>query len=351
MRKPFFWAERGAWYVKSADGRRNIKLAEDQEAAFKRWHKQQALAKPDSPAVIVAVVMEHYLRLGMGEVSAGHRAAAGKSIADFCNMHGETPVAQLKKFDLTSWLDTHPRWGDWARRGAAAAVGRALNWAVDQGLIPSNPLGRSRLPEGGRRETMVSDEQHRQLMTRAPLGRSRKPRRPAKGELAFRLVMIALRLTGARPGTVRRVEKADVTAAVDAWVMRRHKTAKKTKKPLTVYLSPCMQTLTRILMARRPTGPLFLNSEGKPWTKNALRCRFRRLRKWLDLPAGTVTYSYRHSFITTALVNGETLSTVAELAGHANVRMIAQNYSHLEQQKEHLRAAANRAVPLPKSPK
>ncbi len=349
MREPFYWAKRKAWYVRTADGKSQTKLHEDKKRAFEIWHERQALARPDSPAVILAVIAEQYIRHGVGGLSDKQRRHVCEKLANFCNVCGTKPVCDLKTFDLTSWLDSHPTWGDWARRGAAAAIKRALNWAVEQGLIPSSPLDKAKMPEGGRRETMISDDQHAQLMTRVPLDRKKKPRRPSKTELAFRQVMIAMRLTGARPGTVAAVARENVTPAADAWVMRRHKTAKKIKKPITVYLSPCMQTLTRILLSRPRSGPLFVNSRGKPWTTSALGQRMQRLRKWLKLPAGTVCYSHRHTYITTALTEGgASLSTVAELVGHANVRMIAMHYAHLEQQKSHLRQAANQAIPLPK---
>lgn len=350
MRKPHYWSPRKAWYVWSADGRTRIKLHEDKKRAFEIWHERQALARPDAVTVMLAVIAEQYMRHGIAGLSDKQRRHVCEKLADFCNECGTKAVCDLKTFDLTSWLDKHPTWGDWARRGAAAAIKRALNWAIEQGLIPSNPLDKAKMPEGGRRETMISDEQHAQLMTRVPLDRKKKPRRPSKTELAFRQVMIAMRLTGARPGTVAAVSRDNVTPEGDAWVMRRHKTSKKTKKPITVYLSPCMQTLTRILLSRKRSGPLFVNSRGKPWTTSALGQRMARLRKWLDLPAGTVCYSHRHTYITTALTDGgASLSTVAELVGHKNVRMIAMHYAHLEQQKAHLRQAANQAIPLPKT--
>ena len=36
--------------------------------------------------------------------------------------------------------------------------------------------------------------------------------------------------------------------------------------------------LTRRLMQEHPEGPLFRNEDGKPWNRNAVRCRFRRVR-------------------------------------------------------------------------
>ena len=69
------------------------------------------------------------------------------------------------------------------------------------------------------------------------------------------------------------------------------------------YLTPTMQELTRKLMERYPTGPLFRNGPCKPWTLNAIRCRFQNLRARLPHLRGVVSYKYRPSLVTDALEN------------------------------------------------
>jgi hypothetical protein len=71
-------------------------------------------------------------------------------------------------------------------------------------------------------------------------------------------------------------------------------------------------------------GPLFTNSRGKPWTKNAIVLRFARLRNKLKLPKGLIAYALRHTYITEALVNEVPISTVADLAGNSE-RMIRRS--------------------------
>lgn len=126
----------------------------------------------------------------------------------------------------------------------------------------------------------------------------------------------------------------------DQALIHDHKTKDKTGRPLIIYLSPCLVALTKVAAARRTSGPLFLNSLGQPWTINAIRCRMKELRRKLDLPAGTVAYAYRHTYATTALMDGTDLATVAELLGHTDLKMISQHYGHLDLKKDHLKAAA-----------
>lgn len=101
--------------------------------------------------------------------------------------------------------------------------------------------------------------------------------------------------------------------------------------------------LTRELIARHPEGPLFLNSRGKPWTCNAVRIRFRNLRKRHPELKGIVAYSYRSSFATDALESGVPDATVAALLGHTNTATLHKHYARLSGRLDHLKDAAGKA--------
>ncbi len=338
MRKPYFRKDRQAWYVKTNGGRTQVRLHEDEKQAYKIWQEMQAVERPEAANATFYALVECFLTATETEVSKDYYERTGTYLAKFCNENESTLARELKPYHVNRWIDKQKEWGAWSKRAAIAAIKRVYEWAIEEGLIDRNPVSSVRLPTASRRETLITDDQHGQLMQVKPNNRRHLP-----GELAFRQVLIALRHSGARPGSVAIVTAENVSAAGDAWVLRKHKTAKKTKKPLTIYLSPCLQTLTRILVAHRPTGPLFLNARGKQWSRTAIRQRMARLRKKLGLPEGTVAYSYRHSWTTEAIMNGVDLATVAELLGHTSLKMIATNYAHLDQQKEHLKQAMLKA--------
>jgi integrase len=140
------------------------------------------------------------------------------------------------------------------------------------------------------------------------------------------------------------VTAADINLDDAVWVLQKHKTQKKTGKPRVVYLTPAMVELTRKLAERHPEGPLFRNSRGKPWTRNAIRCRFRQLRRKLPNLKGVVSYTYRHSYATDALEQGVGVAQVAELLGHTTTDMVMQHYQHLSEKREHLLQAAQQAT-------
>ena len=212
-----------------------------------------------------------------------------------------------------------------------SCVKRALNWCVGEGLLQDNPLKAVKKDRMLRREKTTSPEE------RAAIDAEVK-------DEAFRLFIFAMGQTGARAMEVRSVTAADCREGEWAFPSKGYAVTGKLRH---IYLSKAMEELTRVLCERRPTGPLFLNSRGKPWTHNAIRIRFRNLRKKLGLPAEIVATAFRHSFITDALEAGLPIATVAELAGRADTRMITQVYSKLSERKGHLRAAAERAVNKP----
>ena len=53
-----------------------------------------------------------------------------------------------------------------------------------------------------------------------------------------------------------------------------------------------------------------------------------------------ISYSYRHSFATDALVNGVGAIEVAELMGHSNTDMLVKHYQHLAGKRKHMLEAA-----------
>lgn len=152
-------------------------------------------------------------------------------------------------------------------------------------------------------------------------------------------------LTGCRPAEVAKVRKDNVNLERGLWVLPKHKTAKKTGRPRIIYLCPQALELTKKLVLRCPDdGPLFRNSRGVPWTGNAIRTRFRRLRKKHPELKGVIAYTYRASFATDALEAGVPDASVAALLGHTNTDTLHRFYSRLSQKVDHLKEAAAKAT-------
>ncbi len=348
MRKPYFLKRLRCWYVKTSSGK-SIRLDPDKAKAFAKWHDLASQLEHRGPLATWTGLANAFLEEHRGEMSAARFDDLERYAASFA-LHYSGLVSKLTKKLVYDWLDAPKRgrrrkdddegnavfgpdrtWSESAKRDAGAAIKRILRWAHGEGLISRNPLHSLKLPEPQPRKILIDQDTHAKMVQDC-MGQERK------GDRSFALYLIASHC-GARPQQIREIAAANVVPG--AWVFHSHKTAKKTGKPLVVYLSPCLQTLTAILSARHTQGPLFRNGQGA-WKKDTVSQRIRRIRKRLDLPDGVIAYAYRHTFATTALGAGIPIATVAHLLGHQDSRMVSKVYGHLDQLPAHMIEAAAR---------
>jgi integrase len=341
MKKPWFWKSRARWYVDTADGR--VDLGPDQDAAFDRWAALiGAEARKDAKDPTFSELAKSFLaestgRVERGELSLSTHADYVWYVDSFCVRHGSLEVSRLEPHHVSDWLASNSTWGSSARRHAIGSVKRVLNWGRKERRIISNPIEDLARPGQPRRQAMISDDDHRRLVAAAG-GQDYS----GKIDRQFRLVLIAIRHCGGRPQDVARARVEFVDSAVTKWTLPEHKTRRHTERPRVVYLSPCLATVTKILIAGRTTGPLFRGRRGAV-TTNAITCRMKRLKVELGLDPKVVFYSYRHTFITQAIERGVDVATVAELTG-TSISMIQKHYGHLASKHDHLRAAAAKAM-------
>ncbi len=85
-------------------------------------------------------------------------------------------------------------------------------------------------------------------------------------------------------------------------------------------------------------GPLFVNTKGKPWTKDSIGCRFKRLK--MKLGKAMCAYAIRHSYATEGLKSGMDSLVLAQLMGHADTTMLSRTYAHLARNPDFLRIQA-----------
>jgi integrase len=347
--KPWFRASKNAWYVEY--NFKQIRLGEhpagepppkrgklgwnpplDIVRAFNRLiidGSAQPIAL-DDPAV--ATICDLFLAWSQKHHKDSTYAWNKSFLESFANFErtGHLLATKLKPLHVTRWLDAHPSWKG-SRTCAVTVVKRAFNWAESEGVLDVSPLKKLKKPPPPVRDRLLSIEERAEIM-----GAARGP--------AFKQFLVAMQESGCRPGEIRTVEARHTDLALGVWVFDEHKTAKKTGKPRVVYLTPTLLAMTTELVGRNPTGPLFLNSRGKPWTRNAVRIRFRNLRKKLPHLKRFFAYAYRASFATDALESGVGIAQVAELLGHVDTKMVMRHYSRLSQKVSHLRDAAARAA-------
>jgi integrase len=118
--------------------------------------------------------------------------------------------------------------------------------------------------------------------------------------------------------------------------------AKGKRRWRVIFLTARAAEIVARLAKLRPEGPVFRNEDGKPWHRNAVSCRFQRLKKHLGVKFAL--YDLRHGFATRMLTGGADTLTVAALMGHADGKTLAQHYAHLDRHADFLRGELGRAA-------
>ncbi|MEM9186279.1 MAG: site-specific integrase [Planctomycetota bacterium] len=213
------------------------------------------------------------------------------------------------------------------QHGAARAIVRVMNWAVEAGHLDRSPLIGYKKPTPTSRETYVSPDEYAACLEHA------------RGQ--FRDFLIFLWETGCRPQEARIIE-AD-------WIEGRTVTlptalSKGKRRRRVIYLTETAAEIAERLSSKNPSGPIFRNKLGNPWTKDAINCAFRRLRKKTGIDS-LCAYAMRHGFATEKLKQGTDTTTVGVLMGHANPGMVAKVYQHLAHDSDYLLGVIDSGTP------
>ena len=186
------------------------------------------------------------------------------------------------------------------------------------GYIQDNPIRHIEKPGTTRRESVVTPELWPTIRDHYKEGD------PFRNLLDFSWE------TGCRPEEVKKIEARHVQMELHRIVFPKEESKGK-KKPRVIYMTPQAEAIIKPLIH---SGFVFLNTDGKQWTNNAINCRFCRLEKHLG--AKFCAYSFRHGFGTRKLEEGLDHLTVAALMGHADGSMLAKFYSHIGDRENYL---------------
>jgi len=332
MRKPFYRKSRNKWFVVNAHGK-FLPLHEDETEAYRLWNQMLELSRqPGDPRLTVLSLCSLFLSEHEVLLKPDRYKHLEHYVTTFGVDKGHLLCRDITKATIVSWVDSHAAWGDWSRRDAIASAKYVFRWGLSHKYIADNHIAELPNPRPESRERVLTDEEHALLITAA-----RKQKENGK---EFTLVLIASRC-GARPKQIREVTAGNVFG--NTWVFKKHKTRGKTGKPLVVYLPPCLAVLTAMLVRMHPTGPLFRQASGRPWSKDTIARRLLRLRRSINLDDQVIMYAYRHTYATNAMMAGLSTAEVATLLGHSDTRMVSEVYGHLDQNNQHMLGVAARS--------
>jgi integrase len=316
----------GCWYT--TVGRKVVRLGsvdDPWDAIEDAYHREHA--KGSKPAQLtVAWLCDQFL-----DYAKLHRADGTyhwyKFYLDefFAAVGPKLLVDQLTPRRVNDWIQSRfGRHSDTVQHHAARCVVRAMNWAVKERLIDRSPLIGLVKPSPTNRETAITPAQFKTCLEHA------------KGP--FRDVLLMLWHTGCRPQELRLIEARWVDG--NKIVLPALKSKGK-KRRRVIYLNPTAAGIVQRLSAANPTGPIFRNQLGNPWTKDAINCGFVRLRSKTGID-GLCAYALRHGFATEALKSGVDTTTVGVLMGHSNPAMVARVYQHLAQDDDYMLGVVTR---------
>lgn len=383
--KPWFRKDRGAWFV-TINGKRH-NLGPDKKAAFDEFYRlmrQPATRKvsDDSLATIIDAFLDWNEKNRAPATYESYRYRLQRFVDRFPDLR----PTQLRPFHVEQWVDSFPDLTKTSRRNYFRSVKRCMKWALQQGYVDENPVAHLEVPAAERRDTFVTSDQFARLLEFVR-------------DDTFRELLISVWDTGCRPQEILRVEARHVDSSNQRWVFPVAESKMK-QFPRVVYLTDRVQHISQRLSLAHPSGPLFRNTNGRPWTTFAVNCAFVRLQMRMgkdeienrgeSISAEAITelvpqlsqtkrakgktvrknaaelrceakrklihkraaelapkyclYALRHSWATKALQNGEDPLTVAILMGHKDPSMLAKVYQHLAHDPVYLLEKAKRAA-------
>lgn len=327
--KPFFRKQTQSWYVRL--GKQFIPLGKDKEAAFEKYHAIMAKRRKETPVSTDSVrklldLYWNWLINNRAETTSDRRKPRLKSFGLFVSP--KLTIRQLKPHHVQSWMDQEfAGCSDTTKHTLITTINVAMNWAVEQGYIDSNPLKRMRKPRPQVRQEFVPEALWPDIIKVASPDQFRD----------FVKVMLS---AGSRPEEMFKVEARHFDPEHRRLALEI-KDSKGRRRSRVIYLPDVAHEVVARLAKRYPEGPLFRNSVGNPWNKDSIADAFDRVKAKLKMQRLCATMM-RHSFAHQRLTNGQDTHIVSKLMGHVDGRMLETRYGHLDQNSEFMHAEANR---------
>jgi len=379
--KPWYWKARKGWYV-TINGKRHF-LSTDKKEAKELFHDM--MNAPEKRVIrsgSVAEIVEHLMDWTEANRAPRTYDWYHERIGRFLDDTPPLQVSQIKPFHVQRWLDAN-QWSDGYKRGCVTALKRVFNFAVKQGYLEANPITSLDKPEASSRDLVISPAECKLILKHV-------------SDQNFSDLLVFLWETGCRPqeATQARPKHVDLEAGTVTFPPEE---APKGNKARTIYLTDCA---LEIVQRNMFTDPLFLNTNGVPWTAFAIDCRFKAMqlqmgkaemkkrgisvsdaeidefaaalptaikkrngetvektnaalrreardklfrRKTAPLTTKYYAYAFRHSYGYHAWTSGKVPpEEIAKLMGHASTDMLYKIYGHIEQNPEYMRNAARK---------
>jgi integrase len=333
-RKPNLnWTESRRQFTATIAGKLHL-LGTDEAKAKQQFDFLLRQASDDVQAdssITFLEVADYYLAHIRSVHSEGRYNQTKSQLEDFTDFVGRNCRAKdVRPNHVERWLEDRG-YSSNTRRSYMAMVLACLNWAASPRskkggeLIAANPLrGRLLLPANESRgaEAVWTEETFQTVLW--------------ESNPAFADLVRILAWTGCRPQVALTVEAKDYNKTFARWDVAK-KVGRKTTP--NIRLSGQAVELVERLNEQHPTGTIFRNAFGSPWTINTAG-RYLRVdvrRRVPDLQEGLCLYGLRHTFATSFLAqNPNEIEYLRVLLGHKNYDMILAHYGHVAEMHSHI---------------
>ena len=319
--KPWFRKQTGSWYVQ-LNGRQ-INLGPDRKAAHEMLQRLLGGVEEAPTSLTAHELLAHYCDWMEGNRAPSTVGPRRRMLDDFQkHIPKSLKASALRPHHVQQWLN--PKHSSTTRSDRITTIKTVWNWAVSMGYLASNPIARMPKPRRQIRQDFVPSDLWEKVLDLAT-------------DDQFRDWLRVMLLTGARTQEMLRFEAKHFDGFR---LILPIEDSKGRRQSRVVYLPDATIPIVEQFAKLYPIGPLFRTKRGKPWDRNSIRCRFRRLKRLLKMPSLCAT-TLRHSYAHHRLVSGQDALTVSKLMGHVDTRMLATRYGHLEVNTQFMRDAAN----------
>jgi integrase len=328
--KPWYRKSKSQWFVQ-INGKQ-IPLGKGKREAMRQYHRlmDKGPATGELPVRKLLDAYHLWLKANRADSTVTRRKPLLESFGNF--VRPTLRIRDLKGFHVESWIASgYAEANSTTRNIMITAIKAALSWGVKQGYADSNPIATLEKPAANIRQEFLPVETWPQVLalTNGPFN-------------DFLTVMLD---SGARPQEMFKFEAKHYR---DSRFTLPIADSKGKKKSRVVYLPETARKIVEKLVKHYPEGKLFRNTKDIPYCADSIKCSFGRLKaklkaEGIELDSLCAT-TLRHSFAHHRLTSGQDSLTVSKLLGHADGRMVATRYGHIEANADFMQAEASRIV-------
>lgn len=276
--------------------------------------KETAIGKNVTIKKLLKTYFEQVLKNPVTIKQAGYHAA------QIVEIFGNKRAANLTAVDARSFMEMQIERGcsQMTVNRRVGILRTALSWAVNIGVLPSNPLSEINLPRATPKSIQPpTPDELKKMLHVAP-------------KHIFRTILIGL-YTGARVGPSELFKLQ--WQHVDLWNRIINLPCAEKNRHINTRVIP----INDLLMGYLPAWKSEDERDEIPWVVHYGKKPIRTLGKsWkVTMEKAGITrsfrpYDLRHAYATYALAHGADIKTVAEIMGHADASMILKTYQHVQ---------------------